>query len=124
MADYIEGQQERYKIKKMDGKRHNTNASINRTEGFDDLVAAIKKGWLSLPGTPPRLPPQVELVIDQCTSIKRDIEKRKTPSGEIEVGVWRKLRADHLAHALLYLKCAIDSDQGKGFRYKIIGSGE
>ena len=42
-------------------------------------------------------------------SIKRDIEKRKTPSGEIEVGVWRKLRADHLAHALGYWFVAIDS---------------
>ena len=120
MADYTE-QQERYKLKKLDGAKHNTNVTINRTEGFDDLVAAIKKGWMSLPGTPPNLPPTVEVLIDQMTSIKRDIEKRKTPSGEIEVGVWRKLRADHLAHASLYLKTAIDSVMGRGFRIAIIG---
>ena len=121
MADYVEGQHERYKVKKADGKRHNTNVSINRTENFDDLVASVKKGRFALPGTPPRLSPQVELLIDQCTAIKRDIEKRKTPSGEIEVGVWRKLRADHLAHALGYCSVAIDSEMGHGFRIKIIG---
>jgi len=83
-------------------------------------VAAIRKGMFSLPGEPPVLPPQVEVLMDQMPSIKRDIEKRKTPSGEIEVAVWRKLRADHLAHAMLYLKTAIDSDT-KGFRLAIIG---
>ena len=64
---------------------------------------AFVTGYMSLPGTPPNLPPQVEVYIDQLMSIKRDIEKRKTPSGEIEVGVWRKMRADHLAHATGYL---------------------
>jgi hypothetical protein len=54
--------------------------------------------------------------MDQLMSIKRDIEKRKTPSGEIEVGVWRKLRADHLAHALGYCFCAIDATAKRRFR--------
>ena len=45
--------------------------------------------------------------MDQLMSIKRDIEKRKTPSGEIEGGVRRKMRADYLAHATGYLlNCA------------------
>ena len=58
--------------------------------------------------------------MDQLMSIKRDIEKRKTPSGEIEVGVWRKMRADHLAHALGYCFVAINSTAKRRFRLAVL----
>ena len=117
MAIYNE-QRERFVVK-FNEKRVPLSVTIDRTQGFDDLVAAIRKGWLALPGTPPRLSPMVEVFIDQMTSIKRDLEKRKTPSGEIEVAVWRKLRADHLAHASVYLKIAIDTAAGRKFRVAV-----
>lgn len=117
MADYIESQRERYFVKKDDRLKIPTNVTLNRTEGFDDLVGSIKKGWLQLPGDPVRTLPEVETFIDQMTSIKRDVERRVTASGtEVEVAVWHKLRADHLAHATLYMKTAVDSDSGGGFR--------
>ena len=119
MADYIE-QRERYIVKKDKYTRVSTNVNISRTDGFDDLVDSIKKGFWALPGTPPNLPPAVETLIDQVTSLKRDIEKRSSPSGERNVAVWRKLRADHLAHSMLYCKTAIDIDQGRGFKTQVI----
>ncbi len=121
MADYIENQIERYVVKKDDRGKVEVHITINRTEMFDDLVDGIRDGYFALPGTPPALPPMTELVIDQMIAIKRDIEKRKTPSGEKEVGVWRKLRADHLAHAMGYLKTAIESTQKRRFRTAKIG---
>src|SRR6185503_9679172 len=114
MADYIE-QQDRMTVKKNERKVE-VHVTINRTDNFDLMVDRIRSGYLSLPGTPPHLPPQVEVFMDQLMSIKRDIEKRKTPSGEIEVGVWRKMRADHLAHATGYMMCAIDSTSKRRFR--------
>jgi len=119
MADYVE-QRERFLVKKHDQKVA-THVTINRTEAFDDLVASIRKDVWGLPGDPSNLSPQVETLIEQVTSIKRDIEKRKTLSGEEEVAVWRKLRADHLAHAWLYAKTAIDVDRGRAFRAAVIG---
>lgn len=121
MADYIEDQRERF-LKKVDAKRKLPIAvTINRTEGFDDLIQSIKDGLWQLPGDPGRPLPEVELLIDHVTALRRDIEKRKTQSGEKEVGVWRKLRAEHLAHSMLYLKVAMDMDHGASFRTATIG---
>jgi hypothetical protein len=62
----------------------------------------------------------VELLIDHITALKRDVETRRTASGEKQVGVWKNLRADHLAHAAVYLHVAIDIDRGSGFRVAVI----
>ncbi len=127
MADYIEQQRERF-VKKIDTRVGSPTyklpiaVNINRTEGFDDLIQSIRDGLWQLPGDPSNLPSEVETLIDQVTAIKRDIEKRKTQSGEIEVGVWRKLRADHLAHSWLYLKTAMDIDHQASFRMAVIGA--
>jgi len=123
VADYNE-QREFFKTKKV-GKGYITNVTIDRTLGFDNLTASIKDGDWSIPGEPPALEPDIELLIDQATALKRDIEKRRTPSGEVEVAVWRRLRADHLAHAWLYLKTAMEIDHGKkSGRMRIIGKSE
>jgi hypothetical protein len=114
MADYIE-QTDRFTLKKND-RKVDVHVTINRTDNFDYMVDRIREGFISLPGNPPNLPPQVEVYIDQLMSIKRDIEKRKTPSGEIEVGIWRKMRADHLAHATGYLLIALGASQKRRFR--------
>ena len=120
IADYIDRQKERYKVKAT-GKI-NTHVTVNRTEGFDDLTKSITESEWGLPGDPSRLHPDVELLIDQVSSIKRDIVVRKTQSGDVEVGVWRSLRADHLAHSMLYLKTAMDIDRGKSYRFTVVGS--
>lgn len=126
MADYVE-QRERF-VKKL-GQIKNTplyrlpiGATINRTEAFDDLISSIKDGLWQLPGDPSRLPAEVEMLIDHVTALKRDVEKRRTASGEVEVGVWRKLRAEHLAHAWVYLKTAMDFDHQASFRSAVIGA--
>lgn len=127
MADYVEDQRERFK-KKMDDRKGSPTyklpvaVTINRTEGFDDLIASIKDGLWMLPGDPSNLPAEVETLIDQVTALKRDVEKRRTASGEREVGVWRKLRADHLSHAMLYTKTAMDMDHLSNFRMAVVGA--
>jgi len=123
IADYIE-QKEPY-IAKRGMKEFPdvlTNVTINRTTGFDGLMASIKDGQWQLPGTPPNLSPDVELVIDHLTALKRDIETRRTQSGETQVAVWRKLRAEHLAHAWLYMKTAMEVEKGRTMRVAVIGS--
>lgn len=125
VADYIEQQKTRWKTNKQagtPGKKTVTNVTIQRTMMFDDLMESIKKGEWRMPGEPPSLAPDVELIIDHVTGLKRDIEERNTRSGIIEVGVYRKLRADHLAHALGYLHVAMDIDKGKQGRLAVIGS--
>lgn len=122
MAFYIEGMRDRFVIKRND-KRVPTTVNIERTMGFDDMVEQIKDGWLSLPGEASSILPSVETYMDQLISIKRDIEKRRTAAGEVDVAVWRKLRADHFAHATLYMKVAIDIDKGKNFRTAVITPG-
>jgi hypothetical protein len=123
-AEYIESQREVWKAKKGDGKNYNTNVTLNRTSGFDGLMDTIKKGQWALPGHPPNLHPDVELIIDHITAIKRDIETRRSQSGEVQVAVWRKLRAEHLAHSWLYLKTAIELDKGRGMKIAVIGKSE
>lgn len=123
VADYSE-QRETWKSRK-DGEVNYVNGvAINRTTGFDAMIKSIKDGEWALPGQPPSLEPMVELIIDHATAIKRDIETRRTSSGEVQVAVFRKLRADHLAHAWLYLKTAVELDKGRGTRIAVIGSGE
>lgn len=115
IADYIE-QRDVWRANKAQGKNYLTNVSINRTAGFDGLMKSIGDGEWAMYGSPPNLPQEIELVIDHVTSLKRDIETRKTLSGETQVGVWRKLRADHFAHSWLYMQIARESLKGRKFR--------
>lgn len=109
---------------KTDDRGVKTNVVIGRSEGFDRLIASIKDSEWTLPGELPNLPIDTETIIDHITAIKRDVEKRKTPSGEKDVAVYRELRASHFAHAWLYLKTAIEIDRGKAFRTAVVGSKE
>lgn len=120
IADYVE-QKQTWSAHKADGSQYLARVTINRTSGFDDLIESIKKGQWQLPGSPPNLHPDVELVIDHTTALKRDTETRKTAAGEVDVAVWRKIRADHLAHAWLYMKLAIDITKGKTHKIAVIG---
>jgi hypothetical protein len=119
-ADYIEQQKTRWKTNKQ-GQKYTSNVTIHRTTMFDDLMESIKKGEWQLYGEPPNLSPEVELLIDHVTALKRDVEERTTRSGIIEVGVYRKLRMDHLAHAMGYLGIAMDIDKGKRGKVAIVG---
>lgn len=123
LADYAD-QKVRFTTKKLGGKKFVTNTVIDRTAGFDHLFESIKEGAFALPGDPSNLESDIELLIDHVTALKRDVETRRTASGEKQVGVWRNARPDHLAHAALYLKTAIEIDKGKGFRVVIIGKKE
>jgi len=114
IADYAEINN-RYTPKRV-GKKFITNVVINRTEGFDYLTEGIRDGRYRLFGNPGAPPPIIETVIDHVTALRRDTEERKKPSGSIEVGIWRSLRADHFAHAWLYLATAIDIDTRRGVR--------
>lgn len=124
MADYIEQQKESFIVKKgmKEFPEVFTNVTINRTTGFDELTTSIRDGEWQLPGEPPRLSPDVELLIDHVTAIKRDIETRRTNSGETQVAVWRTLRADHLAHAWVYLKTAINAEQRRNLKVAVVGA--
>jgi len=122
VSDYIEQKQIwNAKVGIRELKNVKTNVTIDRTSGMDHLMDEIKNGKFQLPGSPPALHPDVELIIDQVTALKRDVETRKSRAGETTVGVWRKLRADHLAHAWLYMLTAIEIDRGKGLKMAVIG---
>ncbi len=121
LADYIEHQPERFKVRRDPKTKMSIGVAINRTQAFDQLMRNLQNGMVQVYGEPPNLPPEVETWIDQITSLKRDVEKRKTPNGEVEVAVWRKLRADHYAHATLYLTIGAEIDRGSGFRVAVIG---
>lgn len=123
IADYAE-QKKVWNITKQGDKdeKQFTNVSINRTTGFDGLMESVKKGMWMLPGNPPRLPHDVELLIDQATALKRDVEMRKTKSGgEVPTAVYRSIRADHLGHAMLYLKTAVEIAKGGRGKIAVIG---
>ncbi len=115
LADYVR-QKKRYKIIKEKKKGFIERVTIERTENFDNLFDLIRRGHWLLPGTPPALPQEVELIIDHTTALRRDIETRNLSSGPVEIGVYRSTRADHLAHTWGYLQVAIDIDRGKRFR--------
>ena len=119
LADYSISQSD-WSTKK-DKSGTTSNVIIGRSEGFDRLIDSIKEDAWALPGQLPNLPIKTETIIDHITAIKRDVEKRKTPSGEKQVAVWRELRASHYAHAWLYLKTAIEIDKGKSFRTAVVG---
>jgi len=123
IADYIE-QKEVWKALKGGDRTYKSNVYINRTTGFDRLFESIKNGEWQLPGTPPNLDPDTELVIDHLTALKRDVENRRTAAGEVQVAVYRKLRAEHLAHAWLYMMIAKEIDKGKGMRIAVVGVDE
>jgi len=119
MADYA-NIKTRFRIKK-EGSLIK-DVAINRAEAFDDLMDSIREGYWALPGMPPVLPPMVEILISHVTALKRDIEERRTPSGIQKKVVWRKLRPDHLAHSMLYLKMAIEIDTGTHHKIVVIGA--
>jgi hypothetical protein len=121
MADYKEVA-DRFQTRKGD-KNVTERVLIHRTEGFDDLMNSVREGFWRLPGDPgDSLHPDVELLINHMTSLRRDVEERKLQSGVKKVGVWRKLRPDHLAHCMLYTKTAYEITKGKRHRVVIIGS--
>ena len=101
-----------------------TTVTINRTAAFDAMMDEIHKSMWGLPGDATALHPDIELVIDHLTAIKRDVEVRKQRQGTVEVAVWRHLRPDHLAHAWSYLKVAMDVARGKRSRVAIIGANQ
>jgi hypothetical protein len=124
VADYVE-QKETWKTRigmpNIPGlKNVVSTTTIDRTTGFDSLMDSIKKGEWQLPGQSPDLHPDIELLIDHVTALKRDVETRRTASGEKQVFVWRKLRAEHLAHAWLYLKTALEINRGKTLRMAVL----
>jgi hypothetical protein len=120
LADYIE-QKTLFTTKKEGKKNYISNVTINRTQGFDELFSEIRDGRYMLPGQPPKLHPLVELLIDHVTALKRDVETRRSLSGEVQVGVYRKIRAEHLAHSWLYMHIAMEIDKGAKFRVRKIG---
>lgn len=124
IADYSENQKEAWRTSKgmAEMKNVTTNVTINRTTGFDALMDSIKQGHWQMFGEPPNLDPEVELVIDQVTALKRDVETRRTAGGETQVNVWRKLRADHFAHSWLYLKTAWEAEKGRNVKVAVIGA--
>ena len=84
MADYLTIRERFTTQKKMGITVH---VSINRTESFDDLMESIRAGTWQLYGDPSRLNSDLELLIAHTTSLKRDVEERKTRSGTIQAAV-------------------------------------
>ena len=119
MADYT-NIKKRYQTSKERNILNHVN--INRSEAFDDLMDSIREGYWALPGIPPVLPPMVDTLISHVTALKRDVEERRTPGGIQKKVVWRKLRPDHLAHSMLYLKMAVEIDTGTHHKIAIIGA--
>lgn len=120
LAHYSE-QRTDWKTKKNTKTGITDSVVIGRSEAFDSLVEDIKsRNWL-LPGMLPKLSPDTELIIDHVTALRRDLETRRSPSGEREVPVWRELRPSHLAHAWVYLKTAIEILRGKDYRIAEVG---
>lgn len=99
------------------------NVLIDRTMGMDALFKQIRDGRWLLPIDGDSIPPDTELLIDHATSLRRDVEIRKTSSGERQVGVYRMIRPCHLAHAWVYLAVAIMADTKKGGRTVLISPG-
>jgi hypothetical protein len=120
MADYT-NIKTRYQTSKKNKKPYVTDVGINRSEAFDDLMDSIREGYWSLPGDAVALSPTVETLIAHVTALKRDVEEKRTASGTTRKVVWRKLRPDHLAHSMLYLKMGIEIDTGSHHRVAIIG---
>lgn len=118
VADYIENQKTMF-TKKKRGTQYFNHVTINRTQAFDDLIESIRNGEWILPGGSESIRPEVELVIDQVTSIKRDVEERKQGSSTVQVAVWRSIRADHFAHVWAYLNIAMDIFHNTGVRVGI-----
>ena len=106
-------------------KRENNiirEVNIQRSEAFDDLMDSIREGYWALFGLPPILPPMVDTLISHVTALKRDIEERRMPGGVQRKVVWRRLRPDHLAHSMLYLKLAVEIDTGSHHKIAVIGA--
>lgn len=114
LADYSENIKARYQVTythRSSNYRIPSGIILHRTQGFDHVFERVRSGYWHFPGEPPRLQPTVELLIDHITALRRDVEPRKTSAGEVLFGVYRAIRADHLAHAMNYLQAAIDIDQ-------------
>lgn len=124
LADYIEQQKETSVVRKDKKLNVRMFITINRTGGFDSLIEDIRSGRWKLPGFPPNLSQDVEMVIDQVTALKRDYESRKTLSGETQVAVWRAIRPDHFGHSWLYLRFAMESQKGGHGKIAVVGNTE
>lgn len=114
MADYVE--QKQVHALRYGDKKIPEGILIDRTMAFDGLVEAIKDGMFALPGSAASPLQEVEILMDQASAIRRDIERRKRGSTEVEVGVWRSIRADHLAHAMVYLQAAAEATGKRSFK--------
>lgn len=115
----------RFEKKRGEGNQENIvlAVNLNRTQSIDDLMESIRHGGWRLFGNPSGLPPIIEILISQVTALKRDIEKQKKTAGlTVDVAVWRKLRPDHFAHAMLYAKMAIELSGSSVGKFAIIGS--
>lgn len=122
LADYIEQQKEISIVKKDSKSKVRTFITINRTGNFDALMEEIRGGQWKLPGMPPHLTPEIELVIDQVTALKRDIEMRKTISGEVQVAVWKAIRPDHFGHSMGYLRLAMETQKSGTGKVAVVGA--
>jgi len=123
IADYITSK-DRITQKK-DEKDVLVRVGLGRTISFDHLYDIIFKGFFSLPGYPDSMLPEVDKLIQQTISIRRDVIEENKRDGSKQVGVWRALGPDHFAHALVYLKTAYDLDHsGNKFRFKVLGNEE
>jgi hypothetical protein len=120
-ADYSSNAKTRITVKK--NKRGiRSRVNLGRTFSFDHLYDTIFKGFFSLPGHADSMLPEVDKLIQQVVSIRRDVVEKNRQEGSLDVGVWRALGPDHFAHALVYLKTAYDIDNtGARFRFHIIG---
>lgn len=123
VADYMSAK-ERISIKKNDDGIEN-RVILGRTLSFDHLYDTIFKGFFSLPGHPDSMLPEVDKLIQQVVSIRRDVIEENKRDGKKSIGVWRALGPDHFAHALVYLKTAYDIEHtGAKFRFKVLNVDE
>lgn len=123
VADYATIK-ERVRTKK-DDKGTIIRVNLGRTLSFDHLYDKIFAGFFSLPGHADSMLPEVDKLIQQVVSIRRDVVEENKRDGKKSVGVWRALGPDHFAHALVYLKTAFDiSNSGSKFRFMVLGEDE
>lgn len=123
IADYVDAK-ERVK-RREDDKKVTVGVVLGRTLSFDSLYDSIFKGYWQLPGNANAMYPMVDKLIQQTVALRRDVIEEKGRDGIRSIGVWRALGPDHFAHALVYLKTAIELDKlKKRYRIKVIGEGD
>ena len=114
MAFYTDqGQAELY-----NWKRKQKTVLINRTDAFDRLVLEeIGRGkWMVWSHGREDLRSDL---LRSVAALKRENVKRRLPSGEREVGVWRAVGPDHFAHAWSYCRAAL-SASSRDMRFRVV----